>query len=170
MNACVSKASTAQYSYKFSSESISDWNIVNDGVMGGLSKGSFEVQADGNGKFFGSVSTENNGGFTMMRHGIPKVDASKYTQVQLYLKGDGKDYQLRIKDSQKHYYSYVKSFSTSGDWETVTIDLADMYPSLMGQHLNMPNFDQSSIAEIAFLISNKVAEDFELIIKEIKFI
>ena len=98
----------------------------------------------------------------MKEYGEKGLDNSKALNV--------KDYQLRIKDSQKHYYSYVKSFSTSGDWETVTIDLADMYPSLMGQHLNMPNFDQSSIAEIAFLISNKVAEDFELIIKEIKFI
>ena len=42
-----------------------------------------------------------------------------------------------------------------------------MYPSFRGQKLSIPNYDGSSLAEIAFLIGNKEREDFELLIESI---
>ena len=41
------------------------WIIVNDGVMGGLSKGEMDMNEEGNGVFRGRVSLENNGGFSL---------------------------------------------------------------------------------------------------------
>lgn len=166
----MSEARTTQDIYTFNANSNKDWVVINDGVMGGLSKGGFEVTAEGHGKFFGSVSLENNGGFTMIRHNIEKIEVGNYKKIQIHLKGDGKSYQFRVRAKQNHYYSYVKSFNTTGEWETVTINLKDMFPSYMGSRLDIPNFDQSIISQVAFLISNKVAEDFELEIKEIKFL
>jgi len=39
------------------------WRVVDDGVMGGLSAGNFEIDKNGNGRFYGTVSLDNNGGF-----------------------------------------------------------------------------------------------------------
>ena len=39
-----------------------DWKIVDDGVMGGISKSIITLDQDGNGIFEGHVSLENNGG------------------------------------------------------------------------------------------------------------
>ena len=54
--------------YSFSSQSIvGDWRIVNDGVMGGISKSSLLLNSSGQGKFAGHVSLANNGGFASVQ-------------------------------------------------------------------------------------------------------
>ena len=40
-----------------------DWKVINDGVMGGLSKGNLEFTERNTMKFSGSLSLKNNGGF-----------------------------------------------------------------------------------------------------------
>jgi len=42
-----------------------------------------------------------------------------------------------------------------------------MYPAFRGRKLELPNFSESTIEEIAFLIGNKKNEDFELLIDSI---
>ena len=43
-----------------------------------------------------------------------------------------------------------------------------MYPSFRGRKLNLPNFSEKAIEEITFLIGNKKAEKFALILDEIR--
>jgi NADH dehydrogenase [ubiquinone] 1 alpha subcomplex assembly factor 1 len=154
--------------YEFTKESKpEDWVIVDDVVMGGRSSGRFSINVDGHGVFSGNVSLENNGGFSSVRHQFPKVSISKYTKFKIRLKGDGKSYQFRIKDSRNAYYSYITTFQTSGNWETLTLEINDLYPSFRGQKLNMPTYAGDSLEEIAFLIGNKRNESFGLILAEI---
>ena len=50
--------------YDFDNQSnISNWIIVNDNVMGGLSTCKIRIDENGNGVFEGLISTANNGGF-----------------------------------------------------------------------------------------------------------
>jgi hypothetical protein len=49
------------------------WAVMNDGVMGGLSKGKLEVTAEGHGRFSGTVSLENYGGFTSIRCAVADI-------------------------------------------------------------------------------------------------
>ena len=146
---------------------ISDWNIVDDGVMGGKSQGNFELNNQGYAKFSGFVSLKNNGGFSSVRCRIQKENVEQFQQVVLKIKGDGKNYQFRIKDDSQHYYSYIKEFKTSGDWEEITINLNEMYPSFRGRRLDLPNFSSNFIDEIAILIGNKKEENFTLLIDKI---
>lgn len=54
--------------YTFTTQTkINEWRIVNDGVMGGVSKSSIALTADGHGKFAGYVSLQNNGGFASIQ-------------------------------------------------------------------------------------------------------
>ena len=145
-----------------------DWNIVDDVVMGGRSSGSIKVNADGFGVFSGSISLDNYGGFSSVRHQFDKIEVKDYTKVVLKIKGDGKNYQFRIKNSYRNSYSYIAPFSTSGEWQEIEIPLKDMYPSYRGRILDMPNFTHDYIEEITFLIGNKKAEKFELLIDKIE--
>lgn len=147
--------------------STSDWYVVNDGVMGGLSKGTISINEDGNALFKGYVTTENNGGFSSVRYTFNKKDVSKFTHVVLKLKGDGKSYQLRIKENLSERYSFIATFKTSGDWETIKMPLSTFYPSFRGYKLNKSNFSGDYMEEIAFLIGNKVKESFVLEIDKI---
>ena len=157
--------------YDFSKNSnVSDWIIVDDVVMGGRSNGRFSIDDDGNGVFSGIVSTENYGGFSSVRYQFDKINTNADSKITLKLKGDGKDYQIRIKDKISKYYSYITTFKTSGEWETVTLNLKDLYPSFRGQTLNLPNFDGKFLEEIVFLIGNKKDESFELKLDKIELI
>lgn len=145
-----------------------DWRIIDDGVMGGLSQGKFSIDADGNGVFEGAVSLENNGGFSSVRYQSDKIKVTKVSKVRIRLKGDGKEYQFRIKDKTSSYYSYITTFKTSGNWETITIQLSDLYPSFRGRTLDLPNFKSDSFQEIVFLIGNKKNESFQLLLDKIE--
>jgi len=147
-----------------------EWRIIDDVVMGGISNGKFKIDENGNGVFFGNVSTENYGGFSSVRYEMNKRDIRNFSKVSIRLKGDGKNYQFRIKDNINSYYSYITTFKTSGEWENITINLKDLYPSFRGQTLNLPNFDGTFLAEIVFLIGNKKDESFELKLDKIELV
>lgn len=160
--------STMLYDFNASS-STGEWQVLNDGVMGGRSQGKIALNEDGHGVFTGEVSLENNGGFTSIQHRLDfDGNASNYQFVEIKLKGDGKRYQFRIKSSVLDRYSYIAYFQTSGSWETISIPLASMYPSFRGRKLDLSNFNEEDIEQIAILISNKVEERFELVIDRIQ--
>ena len=143
------------------------WYVVDDGVMGGLSRGRLTNSDDGYCLFSGYVTTDNNGGFSSIRYSFDKKTVSEYKQIVFKIKGDGKMYQFRIKDNSRERYSYISSFETSGDWETVKIPLNAFYPSFRGYRLDIPNFSGNYMEEVAILIGNKVKESFALEIEKI---
>ena len=138
------------------------WSVVNDSVMGGRSEGSFASSGKGTAIFKGTISLENNGGFSLVRYNTGKIDAESFSILELHLKGDGKQYQVRIQENRNDYFSYIYSFQTSGVWETIKVPLGDMYPSFRGRKLNSPNYAGKYLVEISFLIGNYKAESFSL--------
>lgn len=144
-----------------------DWQIVDDVVMGGKSQGQFYINDQGNGVFHGNVSLENNGGFSSLRHRLKPLQIDSYSKIDLYIKGDGKRYQFRLKSDTYDRHSYITYFETNGSWQTVTIELPEMYPTFRGMKLNMPNYPGEQIEELTFLISNKKEEGFQLEISKI---
>lgn len=148
---------------------LQNWQVVDDVVMGGRSSGNFTLNSDGHGVFSGEVSLENNGGFSSVRYDFPeKKSVTEYSKIVITLKGDGKNYQFRVKAKSSEYYSYIAPFETSGEWEKVEIPLNKMYPSFRGRTLNKPNFSEDFIEELRFLIGNKKPQSFELIIDKIE--
>jgi hypothetical protein len=155
--------------FNFSKESkLSSWKIVNDVVMGGRSTSKFSLNEEGYAEFSGNVSTENYGGFASVRYFFPSTNIQGYTKVRIRLKGDGKDYQFRLKSNIEDYFSFISTFPTSGEWETIEINLNDLYPSYRGRKLEQANFNDDHIEEIRFLIANKRNESFKLIIDKIQ--
>ncbi len=151
--------------YNFSNQSnLKEWRIVNDGVMGGISRSSLTLTDAGHGKFSGHVSLENYGGFASVQLDTNLKLAEQKTFVVLRVKGDGKRYEFRLKGLSSQAESYVHQFKTSGEWETIKLEIASFFPQFRGRKLNSPNFNFESIAQVSFLIANKQEEDFELVI------
>ena len=165
----IFSAMGTQMIFDFNKKSnIENWVIVDDVVMGGRSSGTFELYEDGQGVFQGTVSLENNGGFSSVRYRFEKMQIKESTKVVIKLKGDGKQYQFRIKASSGDYYSYISTFSTNGEWQEIEIPLIEMYPSFRGRRLDQPNFSAETMEEVAFLIGNKKKEEFWLLLDKIE--
>lgn len=154
--------------FDFSKESnIENWSVVNDGVMGGLSRGSFSVSEGGHGLFKGNVSLENNGGFSSVRYNFESKSVTGYKKMILHLKGDGKQYQVRLKTKKSDYFSYIAYISTNGEWQTLEITLSEMFPSFRGNKLDLPKYPGEYMEQFAILIGNKKKENFELYLDKI---
>jgi hypothetical protein len=128
---------------------VREWIVV-DAVMGGESSSTFNLNDDGFGVFEGSISLENNGGFSSVRYRFQKIQVKEYTSIVIKLQGDGKEYQFRIKSNSGDYYSYIAPFSTSGEWQEIVIPLKDMYPSFRGRKLNQPNFSKILLKKLPY--------------------
>ncbi|SEB44242.1 Complex I intermediate-associated protein 30 (CIA30) [Tenacibaculum sp. MAR_2009_124] len=151
----------------FSKNNFYNWKVINDDVMGGISTSSMKVNSNGQGVFSGEVSTENNGGFAMTRLKTAVEISNKNKRIVLHVKGDGKEYQFRIKSQAGARYWYVQSFKTTTEEQKIELNLKDFYPSFRGYKLNKENFNSDKIEEIAILIGNKKNENFQLKITKI---
>ena len=154
------------FDFNFESN-IRNWKIVDDVVMGGRSNGNFKINDTGYGEFSGDVSLKNNGGFSSVRYNFSTVSSSNFKSFQLRIKGDGNPFQFRVKSSNRQRFSYIYTFNTSGDWETISIPFNKMEPAFRGYKLDQPNFDGLQMEEIAFLIGNKKEQSFKLFIDSI---
>jgi len=157
------------YDFK-DSKDFDNWYVVDDRVMGGLSRGNVKLTKTGNAIYFGDVTTENNGGFSSLRYQFNSKDVSNFNKIAIELKGDGTPYQFRIKSDKRQRFSYVSNFKTSDNWETIIIPLNEFTPQFRGRKVNVQNFKGDKIEEIAFLIGNKIKESFKLEIKSITLI
>ena len=146
---------------------LQNWETMDDVVMGGRSEGDISLSAEGYGRFSGQVSLENNGGFSSVRYNPEDLKVDPEDQITIRLKGDGKRYQFRVKHDKQAYASYITYFETTGDWEEISILLSDLYPTFRGKTLDQPNFNHHAIQQLGFLIANKKAQDFELLIDKI---
>ena len=149
---------------------VEPWRSINDGVMGGLSAGSM-VQSDEGLKFSGELSLENNGGFSSVRRSVSH-NLSNATGVRIQVRGDGREYQFRIRQSSgSDGVSWSAAFSSSEKWRQIDIALDQFTPVFRGRTVPQAGpVVPSEIKQIGFLLADKTAGRFELEIRSIEFI
>ena len=143
------------------------WQIEDDGVMGGVSKGTFTRAPEGHAVFSGKVSLENNGGFSSVQCYFDPIDVSSYRTAIVRVKGDGKSYRFIVESEKDARHYYVASFETTGEWQDIEIPLRKMYPVRRGDRLDLPYYPGKTMAQIRFMIANSRAETFQLEIASI---
>ena len=154
--------------YHFKNKSnLNGWTIVNDDVMGGVSKGNLKVNKEGFGVFEGIISTAYNGGFSSVRYDCNRIYVKNNNSIILKIKGDKKEYKVRVKANRDDYYSFTLPFKTSGEWEEIIIPLKEMYASFRGRRLDMKNFNNDYFEQITLLFGNNINEHFNLKIRSI---
>lgn len=141
------------------------WKAVNDGVMGGLSRGGPEVQ-DGQLLFAGILSLENNGGFSSVRTDDGPWDLKGTEGIQLRVMGDGRTYSLRLSTDARHRRSRIayqaKFATTKGEWTEVSVPFASLSPSHHGNKLDGPPINLSQVTEIGLILADKNPGAFEI--------
>jgi len=143
-----------------------DWQIVNDGVMGGLSKGQIEFTDEGVMRFTGTLSLENNGGFSMVQSEKVDYNLSNDLGLLLRVKGDGRTYQARL-ESDARFRNWPVSFigeftTTKGEWQQVKIPFTDFEGGWRGRSLPDKELDPSQIYRVSILLGDKKPGPFEL--------
>lgn len=140
----------------------SQWRIVNDGVMGGLSS-SKAIVKDDKIIFSGNVSLENNGGFASLRSPIKDYNFEMFSGIEIKIKGDGKRYSISMKETT--YFNgcfYTTSFETKKDeWIVVQIPFDQFKLFYFGRETNSnKKIPLNNIKEISVLIGDKQAGSF----------
>ena len=148
----------------------SEWAIQNDVVMGGKSSSDLSRSNEGHAVFTGDVSLSNNGGFASLRYQFAPRDIRGCKSAVFRVKGDGKQYQFRLKAGLNERASYLYTFNTSGEWQTIEIPLNKMEPYYRGNKLDQPNFNANQVQEVRFLIGNGKAEKFRLEIDKLALV
>jgi hypothetical protein len=160
----------ARHLIDFSNAERNDWYMVNDGVMGGISRSEFALTENGTGLFAGRLSLEFNGGFASMRTVLRDGDLSGHSGIEIRVRGDGRSYQLRLRPSSRYDgVAYRVVFATRADqWVTVVIPFQDFQPTFRGRILrDVPPLDTAGIAQLGFMLADKTPGPFAL---EIKFV
>ncbi len=152
----------------FSNTSAANWQIVNDSVMGGISRSTLELHDKGYALFSGSVSLENNGGFASVRtQARAPADLSEFEGLSVRVLGDGKIYSLRlktVKNGRIARYSFETRFDTvHGEWQTHKLPFSEFKPVFRGRDVSgNPELNTDSIIELGFMIKDGQDGPFSL--------
>jgi monofunctional biosynthetic peptidoglycan transglycosylase len=133
------------------------WPHINDGVMGGVSSGGMSA-GDGYAIFHGTVSFDNNGGFSSVRSPAVVHDLSTFEGLVLRVRGDGKRYGFRLKtDASFDGVSYqVQIEPPVGEWAEISVPFTDFIPVYRGRVVrNHPPLDPSRVATFGLIISRQ---------------
>lgn len=136
-----------------------DWEYVADRVMGGVSTG--QITSDpgtpGAVRLTGRVSLENNGGFVQMAFDLQKdggaFDASAFTGVEIEVKGNAEQYDLRLRTDQltRPWQSFRTDFTAPAAWTTLRIPFSDFQ-----SHKTDATFDPARLRRIGVLAIGRV--------------
>ena len=141
------------------------WMVVNDTVMGGVSRSNVNLHSDGYLLFAGEVSTDYGGGFASVRTYLENLEIGKYEGFILRVKGDGKTYQFRCRlgnninqIAYRHYFQ-----ADNEDWQEIILPFKEFLPTYRGRVLtNIPKLDPKEIKQFGFMISDKQVGKFHL--------
>lgn len=157
--------------FNFNEETdANQWMAVNDNVMGGVSKGNMLIDENNNLLFFGSLSFENNGGFSSIRT-LPKdFEIQGYTGIKIRVKGDGRIYQFRISNDRTFDgVAFKQDFKTINNvWMEIDLPFASFLPTFRGRILtNVKPVSAAEIRQMGFLIADKKEGNFNLLVSNI---
>jgi hypothetical protein len=141
------------------------WMVVNDTVMGGVSRSNVNLHSDGYLLFAGEVSTDYGGGFASVKTYLENLEISKYEGFILRVKGDGKTYQFRCRmGDNTNEISYRNYFQANNkNWQEILLPFKDFLPTYRGRVLtNVPQLDPKKIKQFGFMISDKQVGNFNL--------
>ena len=148
--------------------SIEPWRSVNDGVMGGVSSGGM-ISTPAGLAFQGQLSLENNGGFSSVRRLVDE-DLTHSYGIRLSVKGDGRSYQLRLRQDRNYDgVAWRREFTTDGSVQTFEFEYSSFEPVFRGRIVNSAGkLDPAQITQLGFLIADKLEGHFSLSIRKME--
>lgn len=146
------------------------WRPVDDVVMGGVSRSTFEQAEAGVARFRGNVSLENSGGFASVRTPPREWGTAGAEAFVLRVRGDGKTYKFTLRtgddfDGIQHQQRFT---TTAGAWSDVRLPVSDFVATFRGRKVPFaPSLDPAKVRAIGLMISDRQAGPFELLVDRI---
>lgn len=146
---------------------MENFQIVNDGVMGGVSQSS--LRHDSEGMFFeGQLSLENNGGFASIRSSVRFPDRTQL--IELIAKGDNKRYKVILRTELATKVTYSAEFIAEPTWKSYQFNASQFRSTFRGQTIQAPALSFSDVVEFGILISDKQTGKFAIQLKTLQFV
>lgn len=143
---------------------VARWTTVDDRVMGGVSQSRLVATGEGTARFEGVMSLESNGGFASVRSAAGDWIAQGTEALRLWVRGDGKTYQLRLRTSDDFDGpSYTASFvATAGEWHDVTLRLDTFRATFRGREVSAEPLAAERVRTIGLMLADGQAGEFAL--------
>lgn len=129
-----------------------DWQVVNDGVMGGRSSG-FVAVSDGRLRFSGTLVTQG-GGFTSVRASV-EAGLRGAVGLELRVRGNGRPFEVEVGDGTRSFGRNVSRravFATTAEWTVVRVPFAALRSTIFGRAVNAPPLDPERIRSVGLYI------------------
>jgi len=149
---------------------LSNWGVVNDSVMGGVSTSGFRQTENGTLLFKGQLSLENNGGFVSLRNRPRNLDLDNVVGFVVRARGDGRAYYLDLRESrQMTAGSFRASFATRDEeWTETYIPTSEFVRQSFGRPYPNTPLRPHRISSLGFTLSDKNPGPFRLEIDYVK--
>jgi len=133
------------------------WGAVDDVVMGGVSASGLSL-LPGFGRFSGTVSTANSGGFASIRtrNFDPPFNLTDWQGVRLVLRGDGQRYKVILRNSENwDSLAYCTSVDTEDDqWIGVDMPFSAFVPTFRARtQPNATPLDPGTVSSFQLMLS-----------------
>jgi hypothetical protein len=145
------------------------WTSVDDRVMGGVSASRAEIAPEGL-VFHGTVSLAHGGGFASIRAQPREYGLAGATAFVLRVQGDGRTYKVGVRTEDAFDgVQYQARFATqAGTWIDVQLPVAAFQPTFRGRAVDAPALDPARIRVFGFLIADRQAGPFRLVVASIQ--
>ena len=142
-----------------------NWQIINDGVMGGLSKGDAYL-LDNSILFKGEVSLENNGGFASLRAPMKRYDLGNHEIFKFRFKGTARKFAILFETDRAFWRPNYKFYFTPNpnEWQTIEVPFTNFKTHRMGEPSGgyLTESKLSEIIRYGVILYDKKAGEFEL--------
>lgn len=159
--------------FDFSSRDLlSEWRIVNDGVMGGRSSSKVRMGNSGEMLFSGNLSLENNGGFASTRSREKNLKLRTGDVIVMQLMGDGRRYTFNAYVPRRRMaFSFRTEFQTIKDeWTEVSIPIEKLVATSFGRVVRGISLNPTEVNSIGILLGDKKPGPFQLAIRSIEVV
>jgi monofunctional biosynthetic peptidoglycan transglycosylase len=148
------------------------WRSVNDTVMGGVSQGGPVDLDEGEVRFAGILSLDNNGGFSSIRSDSPDYAINQDGSFLLTVRGDGRTYSFDLRTRVRQgAFAYQQKFRTiAGVDMEIRLPLSGFSATAFGRNMPMATpLDPSQIASVGIMLADKKPGPFRLDLLSIEF-
>jgi hypothetical protein len=140
----------------YSTSAGSDWHLVTDTVMGGISAGHLLVE-EINGRpclrLRGEVRTENNGGFIQAALDLETLrvrDANAFDGIVIDVYGNGETYNLHLRQDGLWlpWQAFRASFTATPEWQTYYLPFEQFQPYKTSASLKLDRLKRLGVVAI----------------------
>lgn len=148
--------------FAFDRADEADWDVVNDGVMGGHSAG-FVAVAEGTLRFTGTLVTQD-GGFTSVR-ARRDIDLTGQSGIELRVRGSGRQFEVEIDDGTRTFGRTISRrapIATTAEWTTVRVPFNTLRSTIFGRAVTAAPLDVARIRGVGLYIADGKDGTFRL--------